>query len=95
MAKAKAPVYSSREQEVLDKVDYYRIRVFQHGVGWTESAPFDAAETLQRYKRIKELNYHRVCLYAARKFPDGERLACVTPAYLSALLELQNVKQRA
>lgn len=85
----KPPTYSQREQEVLDSPDYYRIRVFQYKTGWVESVPFDAAEALGRFQRIKEMGY-RVGVYAARKFGDEERLASITPAYLTALTELGN-----
>ena len=83
----KPPTYSIREQEVLDKVDYYKIRVFQHKTGWVESIPFSAFEALPRIRKIHDMGY-RACLYAVRKFEDGEHLASVTPAFLSALVEV-------
>lgn len=83
----KSSVYTSREQEVLDSPDYYVLRVFQQATGWIESTPFTAAQALDRFNKVKALNY-RVVPYAVRKFEEGERLACVTPAYLSALVEL-------
>ena len=91
---AKSPTYTDREQEVLDKVDYYRIRVFQNNknkIGWAESIPFSASEVLPRLQRITAMGY-RACLYAVRNFDDGEHLANVTPAYVSAVIELSNVK---
>lgn len=86
----KPSVYTSREQEVLDSPDYYMIRLFQQATGWIESPiPFTAKDALTRYNNIKKLDQnHRVVLYAARKFEDEVRLACVTPAHLSALVEL-------
>ena len=87
---AKPSVYTSREQEVLDSPDYYVIRVFLAAHGWVESPiPFTAAQALERYTNIKKKNQNeRAVLYAARKFGDEVRLACVTPAHLSALVEL-------
>ena len=86
MPKPKQMHHSAREQEVLDKVDYYRIRVYQFGKGWVDSIPLQASEVLPRYQRIKNMNY-RAVLYAARVFEDGEHLANVTPAFVSALIQ--------
>lgn len=79
--------YTSRESEVLEKPDYYILRVFQYATGWVDSAPFTAAIALQRFNNIRKLGYNRVVPYAARQFGDEVRLAAVTPAYLSALTE--------
>lgn len=86
----KPSVYTPREQEVLDSPDYYVIRVFLAAHGWIESPiPFTAKQALERYNNIKNQNQNqRAVLYAARKLDDEIRLACVTPAYLSALVEL-------
>ena len=87
---AKPAVYTPREQEVLDSPDYYVIRLFRQKAGWIESPiPFTAKEALTRFNNIKKLDEnHRVVIYAARKLDDEIRLACVTPAHLSALVEL-------
>ena len=85
----KSSVYTPREQEVLDSPDYFVIRVFQYAQGWIESKPFSAREALTRDNNIKQMNQnYRASLYAARQFEDGVRLANVTPAHLSALVEL-------
>lgn len=83
----KAPIYNAREQEVLDSPDGYKVRVFQCGIGWAESILFDAQAALTSYNKIKSMNY-RVGLYASRKINDEERLASITPAFLSALVDL-------
>ena len=64
--------------------------LFRQAAGWIESPiPFTAKDALERFNNIKKLDQnHRVVLYAARKFEDEVRLACVTPAHLSALVEL-------
>ena len=87
---AKPSTYTPREQEVLDSPDYYLLRLFTMEHGWVDSAPFTAAETLKRFNNIRAMNKgYRVVPYAARKIDDEVRLACVTPAYLSALVELK------
>lgn len=87
---AKPSVYTPREQEVLESPDYFVIRVFQYGAGWVESVPFTAAQALERYNNIKKMNQnYRAALYAARAFGSEVRLANVTPAHLSALVELK------
>jgi hypothetical protein len=82
--------YTSREQEVLDSPDYYLIRCFQQKKGWTESLPMTAKKTLDGFQAIRaKFPTMRMSLYAARKLDDEIRLANVTPAYLSALVELK------
>lgn len=85
----KPTVYMPREQEVIDSPDYFLIRVFQQEHGWIDSARFTSKQALERYNNIKKMWPNmRAVLYAARHVNDEERLACVTPAYLSALVEL-------
>lgn len=80
--------YTSREQEVLEKPDYYLIRYYDQKHGWIDSAPFTASVALQRFNNIRALNKgYRIVPYAARQFGDEVRLAAVTPAHLSALTE--------
>jgi hypothetical protein len=82
--------YTSREQEVLDSPDYFIIRVFQQQNGWRESSPMTAKKTLDGFQAIRaNFPNTRMSLYAARKLDDEIRLANVTPAYLSALVELK------
>lgn len=74
---------------MLESPDYYIIRVFQQAHGWIDSKPFQAKDALQRFTNIRALpqNY-RACLYAARVINDEERLANVSAAHLSALVQL-------
>lgn len=82
--------YTSREQEVLDSPDYYVLRVFKQNLGWIQSAQFTASQALERFNNIRKLDPTiRMVPYAVRNFHDGERLAAITPAYLSALTELK------
>ena len=81
--------YTSREQDVLDSPDYYIIRVFQQAKGWTESDPMTARACYEGFRGIRaKFPTTRMSLYAARKFGEEVRLANVTPAHLSALVEL-------
>lgn len=86
---SKPTVYTPREQEVIDSPDYYLIRVFEQQKGWNESRPLSAQETLNGFKQIRERHPNmRMSLYAARTIDKEVRLANVTPAHLSALVEL-------
>ena len=86
---AKPSVYTSREQEVLDSPDYYLIRIFEQQKGWNESRALTAQETLNGFKQIRERHPNmRMALYAARRIDNEVRLANVTAAHLSALVEL-------
>lgn len=85
----KPSVYTPREQEVLDSPDHYLIRVFEQQKGWNESKPLTAQQTLDGFKQIRERHPNmRMALYAARRIDNEMRLANVTPAHLSALVEL-------
>ena len=86
----KAPTYTPREQEVLDSPDYFLIRLFEQAKGWMDSRPLTAIETLNGFKAIRGKHPNmRMCLYAARKLDDEIRLANVSAAHLSALVELK------
>lgn len=81
--------YTSREQDVLDSPDYYIIRVFQQAKGWTESDPMTAKACYDGFRAIRhKFPATRMSLYAARRFGEEVRLANVSPAYFSALVEL-------
>jgi len=73
----RAPSYSPREQEVLQRPEGYVIKVLSNRQWITLPVSFDADEALAMLIRLRENNY-RALVYAHRRIDGETRLACVT-----------------
>ena len=88
----KPPTYSPREQEVLERPAGYKIHVYTGQSGRKEcSKLFTAAQALEQAELVEKLYpSYRALVYAVRYFGEEreERMAHVTKAHLSALIQL-------
>lgn len=87
---AKAPTHTALELEVLEDPDFFRVGVFQDNRWVYTERPYTASEIMDQYNILKKLGFQRTMLHAVRVINNQECVATITPAYLSALIELGN-----
>lgn len=85
MAKPAADFRSDSDKQILDAPDFFVIKVFQHDIGWVDSAPFNAQDAFVRYNNIKELNQnYRLRLCAVRILENKPHFCSISVPELTA-----------
>lgn len=78
------------EEMVLESPDFFRIQHFNKNERKSQhSNPLDAIEAFRWHKLFVKYNTNHMIL-ACRVVDNQECVATITPAYLSALIELGN-----
>jgi hypothetical protein len=93
MVKAAQSKNNPREEHILEKPDWFVVRVWippirgQHLGGWREGSTFSPAEALNTLSRLRTNGYHRVLVYAARQYEHEARRAVISEAHLHSLIQ--------